>query len=74
MYVRQDTDPQRVPRRRDDLQALRASVSEEVSGIDGVSSVDVELATGAVTVVAVREIGRDEVGAALSHAGFALAG
>ena len=29
------------------------SVSEEVSGIDGVSSVDVELATGAVTVVAV---------------------
>jgi copper chaperone CopZ len=50
------------------------SVSEEVSGIDGVSSVDVELATGAVTVVAVREIGRDEVGVALSHAGFALAG
>ena len=49
------------------------SVSEEVSGIDGVSSVDVELATR-VTVVAVREIGRDEVGAALSHAGFALAG
>jgi copper chaperone len=50
------------------------SVSEEVSGIEGVSSVDVELATGAVTVVAVRQIGRDEVGAALSHAGFALAG
>ena len=50
------------------------SVSEEVGGIDGVSSVDVELATGAVTVVAVREIGRDEVDAALSHAGFALAG
>jgi copper chaperone CopZ len=50
------------------------SVSEEVGGIDGVSSVDVELATGSVTVVAVREIGRDEVGAALSHVGFALAG
>jgi copper chaperone CopZ len=50
------------------------SVSEEVGGIDGVSSVDVELATGSVTVVAAREIGRDEVGAALSHAGFALAG
>ena len=50
------------------------SVSEEVSGIDGVSSVDVELATGSVTVVAVREIGRDEVGAALALAGFALAG
>ena len=50
------------------------SVSEEMSGIDGVSSVDVVLATGAVTVVAVREIGRDEVGAALSHAGFELAG
>ncbi len=50
------------------------TVSEEVGGIEGVSSVDVELATGAVTVVSVREIGRDEVGAALSHAGFALAG
>jgi copper chaperone CopZ len=50
------------------------SVSEEVSGIEGVSSVDVELATGAVTVLAVREIGRDEVGVALSHAGFELAG
>jgi len=50
------------------------SVSEEVSGIEGVSSVDVELATGAVRVVAVREIKREEVGAALSHAGFELAG
>ena len=34
-----------------------------MSGIEGVSSVDGELATGSVTVVAVREIGRDEVGA-----------
>jgi copper chaperone len=50
------------------------SVSEEVSGIEGVSSVDVQLATGAVTVVAVREIKREEVGAALSRAGFELAG
>jgi copper chaperone len=50
------------------------SVSEEVGGIQGVSSVDVELTTGAVTVLAVREIGREEVGAALSRAGFALAG
>ena len=50
------------------------SVSEGVRGIEGVSSVDVELATGAVTVLAVREIGRAEVGAALSHAGFELAG
>ena len=30
------------------------SVSEEVRGIEGVSSVDVDLATGAVTVIAVR--------------------
>jgi copper chaperone len=51
-----------------------SSVSEEVGGIEGVSSVDVELATGAVTVVAVREIGAEELGAALSHAGFELAG
>jgi copper chaperone len=50
------------------------SVSQEVSGIEGVSSVDVELATGAVTVVAAREIKREEVGVALSHVGFELAG
>lgn len=50
------------------------SVSEGVRGIEGVSSVDVELSTGAVIVLAAREIGRDEVGAALSHAGFEPAG
>ncbi len=50
------------------------TVSEEVSGIEGVRSVDIELTTGAVTVVATREIKREEVGAALSHVGFALAG
>ncbi len=50
------------------------SVSEEVSGIEGVSSVDVQLATGSVTVVAVREIRREEVGAAISRVGFELAG
>jgi hypothetical protein len=56
------------------VQALRALGVGGSRRHRGVSSVDVELATGSVTVVAVREIGRDEVGAALSHAGFALAG
>ena len=35
------------------------SVTEEIGGIDGVSEVHVELATGAVTVLAERAIGRE---------------
>lgn len=48
------------------------SVTEEVSGIDGVSSVDVQLGSGTVTVSADREIRRDEIAAAVTEAGFAL--
>lgn len=49
-------------------------VCDEVGGIRGVSTVDVELDTGAVTVTADRAIDADEVTAALHDSGFALAG
>lgn len=48
------------------------SVTEEISEIDGVSAVDVQLASGAVTVLADREIGRAEIAAAVTEAGFQL--
>jgi copper chaperone len=50
------------------------SVTEEVGEIAGVSGVDVHLETGAVTVLADREVQRDEIARALSVAGFGLAG
>lgn len=54
-------------------QHCAASVSEEISEIDGVSAVDVQVDTGAVTVLAEREIGRDEIAAAVAEAGYGLA-
>lgn len=48
------------------------SVTEEVGQLPGVRSVDVELETGAVTVLGDREIGRDEIDAAVTEAGFAV--
>jgi|RhiMethySRZTD1v2_1073278.scaffolds.fasta_scaffold2413989_2 copper chaperone len=50
------------------------AVCAELGGIHGVSTVDVELATGSVTVVADRRIGSDEVTAVLFETGYALAG
>lgn len=50
------------------------SVTEEVGQIHGVSAVDVQLDTGVVTVLGDREIGRDEIAAAVDEAGFTLAG
>jgi len=50
------------------------SVTEEVREIDGVSAVDVRLETGAVTVLADREVGRAEIADAIDAAGFGLAG
>lgn len=57
------------------------SVTEEVSEIAGVTGVDVVLGTGTdgnpgdstVTVRSDREIARDEIAAAVTVAGFALA-
>lgn len=50
------------------------SVTEEVSEIDGVSAVDVRLDTGLLTVLADRDVERDEIEAAVVEAGFELAG
>ncbi|MFC5949234.1 heavy-metal-associated domain-containing protein [Pseudonocardia lutea] len=50
-----------------------SSVQEEVGEVAGVRSVEVDLASGAVTVTADREIGRDEIEAAVVEAGYSLA-
>ena len=50
-----------------------ASVREEVGGIDGVTSVDVDLASGRVTVEADRPIDRADLAAAVDEAGYRLA-
>jgi copper chaperone len=50
-----------------------SSVTEELSELEGVTAVDVVLETGAVTVTSTRELGADEVGAAVTEAGYRLA-
>ena len=50
------------------------SVTEEISEIDGVSDVAVDLPTGAVTVTSVRPIDDADVRAAVEEAGYRLAG
>ena len=49
-----------------------ASVTEEVSEIAGVQNVDVDLATGAVTVTSTEPLEDDAVRAAVEEAGYAL--
>ena len=49
------------------------AVTDEVQAIDGVETVDVELASGAVTVVSVEPISEQAVAAAVDEAGYALA-
>lgn len=51
-----------------------ASVTEELTEIADVTGVDVDLASGAVTVTSNRELSRDEVAAAVTEAGYQLAG
>jgi copper chaperone len=50
-----------------------SSVTEEVSGIDGVRDVRIELATGQVTVNSDRDLTVDEVREAVTEAGYQLA-
>ena len=50
------------------------SVTEEVGEIVGVSAVDVQLETGALTVLADRDVDREEIARKLSSVGFGLAG
>ncbi len=49
-----------------------ASVSEEISEIDGVSDVAVVLETGTVTVTSAGPLERADVEAAVSEAGYVL--
>lgn len=51
-----------------------ASVTEELTELPGVTGVDVDLATGAVTVTSGRELSAGEVAAAVTEAGYQLAG
>ena len=51
-----------------------ASVTEEVSELPGVSDVQVDLASGQVTVTADAPVGQDKVRAAVEEAGYQLAG
>jgi copper ion binding protein len=51
-----------------------ASVTEELTELAGVQSVDVDLASGAVTVTSERELAADEVAEAVAEAGYQLAG
>ncbi|CAM3096019.1 heavy metal-associated domain-containing protein [Saccharomonospora xinjiangensis] len=48
------------------------SVTEEVSEINGVTDVAVDLPTGKVTVTSDRDLGTDEVRAAVEEAGYQL--
>ena len=49
-----------------------AAVTEEVSAIDGVTDVDVDLASGAVAVTSDNELDRADVCAAVEEAGYVL--
>ncbi|MER5894179.1 heavy-metal-associated domain-containing protein [Streptomyces sp. NPDC001876] len=50
------------------------AVSEEISGIDGVSSVKAEASTGRVTVASRAPLAEDAVRAAVDEAGYELVG
>jgi len=50
-----------------------ASVTEEVQELDGVTSVEVDLATGVLTVSTDRSLDDAEIAAAVDDAGYALA-
>ncbi|WP_344874006.1 heavy-metal-associated domain-containing protein [Allokutzneria multivorans] len=50
-----------------------ASVTEELSEVPGVTGVEVELSSGTVTVRSSRPLADDEVAAAVTEAGYAVA-
>ncbi|NMH96219.1 heavy-metal-associated domain-containing protein [Pseudonocardia acidicola] len=51
-----------------------ASVTEEISEIEGVTAVVVDLPTGAVTVTSDQQVDRAQINAAVEEAGYRLAG
>lgn len=50
-----------------------ASVTEEVQEIDGVTDVQVDLASGTLTFTSAAPVTREQVDAAVTEAGYALA-
>jgi copper ion binding protein len=50
-----------------------SSVSAEISTIPGVSAVDVDLATGEVTVTSKQPVSPDAISAAVEEAGYSVA-
>ena len=50
-----------------------SAVTEEISALDGVESVDVELTSGSVTVTSTDDLSLDDVRAAVDEAGYVLA-
>jgi copper chaperone CopZ len=50
----------------------QVAVTEEISAVEGVESVDVDLATGTVTVTADRPVDRADIAAAVDEAGCVL--
>jgi copper chaperone CopZ len=48
------------------------AVTEEISAVEGVESVDVDLATGTVTVTVARPVDRARIAAAVDEAGYTL--
>jgi copper chaperone CopZ len=48
------------------------AVTAEISAVDGVESVDVELASGTVTVTTARPVDRADIAAAVDEAGYVL--
>jgi copper chaperone len=51
-----------------------SSVTEEVSQLDGVQKVEVDLASGLVTVTSEQDLSDEDVRAAVVEAGYQLAG
>jgi copper chaperone len=51
-----------------------AAVTEEVGAVPGVTAVEVDLATGALTVTSEAAVDADAVAAAVDEAGYRLAG
>ena len=51
-----------------------SAVTEEVSQVPGVTGVDVDLASGGLTVTSDAPVGEDAVRAAVEEAGYAVAG
>jgi copper chaperone CopZ len=50
----------------------RRAVTQEISAVDGVESVDVDVPSGTVTVTTARPVDRADIAAAVDEAGYAL--